>query len=41
MTDFHGRCHCGETEWTATLTEEQQNTILWYVESPFLSIEGR
>lgn len=28
MTDFKGKCHCGNTEWTATLQQDQQAHIL-------------
>lgn len=28
MTDFQGKCHCGNTEWTATLQKDQQAHIL-------------
>ncbi|KAL6702808.1 hypothetical protein ACN47E_000944 [Coniothyrium glycines] len=28
MTDFKGKCHCGQTEWTATLQPDQQAHIL-------------
>jgi hypothetical protein len=31
MTTYNGHCHCGNTEWTAKLTEDQQGHILWYV----------
>jgi len=30
MADFKGKCHCGNTEWTATLQQDQQAHILWY-----------
>jgi hypothetical protein len=33
MTDFKGHCHCGQTEWTATLEKDQQAHILWLVAS--------
>jgi hypothetical protein len=29
MTDFKGHCHCGNTEWTAKLEQDQQAHILW------------
>ncbi|KAJ4364093.1 hypothetical protein N0V83_009548 [Neocucurbitaria cava] len=28
MTEFKGKCHCGETQWTATLQQDQQAHIL-------------
>lgn len=28
MTDFKGRCHCGQTEFTATLQQDQHAHIL-------------
>lgn len=31
MTDFQGKCHCGNTKWTAKLEQDQQSHILWYV----------
>jgi hypothetical protein len=31
MTSFDGKCHCGQTEWTAKLEKEQQGHILWCV----------
>jgi hypothetical protein len=31
MSDFKGHCHCGNTEWTAKLEQDQQSHILWYV----------
>jgi len=31
MTDFSGHCHCKQTEFTATLQQDQQAHILWYV----------
>jgi hypothetical protein len=29
MSSFKGRCHCGETEWSAKLEQDQQKHILW------------
>jgi hypothetical protein len=31
MSSYNGKCHCGQTEWTAELTGDQQGHILWYV----------
>ncbi|KAF2992962.1 hypothetical protein E8E13_000772 [Curvularia kusanoi] len=28
MTDFQGKCHCGNTKWTAKLEQDQQSHIL-------------
>jgi hypothetical protein len=38
MSSYHGKCHCGNTEWTAKLDSEQQGHILWYVSIPTFSL---
>jgi hypothetical protein len=32
MTEYKGRCHCGQVEWTAKVPEAAH--ILWSVECP-------
>jgi hypothetical protein len=31
MTSYNGHCHCGNTEFTVKLGEDQQGHVLWYV----------
>ncbi|KAF2124546.1 hypothetical protein P153DRAFT_370946 [Dothidotthia symphoricarpi CBS 119687] len=33
MTDYKGQCHCGQTEWTATLQSDQQAHILCHCDT--------
>ncbi|KAF1351294.1 Mss4-like protein [Delphinella strobiligena] len=33
MSSFNGVCHCGATEWTATLDKEQQGHILCHCDT--------
>jgi len=33
MTSFDGKCHCGQTEWTAKLEKEQQGHILCHCDT--------
>ncbi|KAL1305681.1 hypothetical protein AAFC00_007274 [Neodothiora populina] len=33
MTSYNGVCHCGQTEWAATLTKEQSGHILCHCDT--------
>ncbi|KAF2010552.1 hypothetical protein BU24DRAFT_60603 [Aaosphaeria arxii CBS 175.79] len=33
MTTYNGKCHCGNTEWTATLEKEQQSHVLCHCDT--------
>ena len=33
MSSFKGHCHCGQTEWTAKLEEDQQKHILCHCDT--------
>ncbi|KAI9821131.1 MAG: hypothetical protein M1827_003865 [Pycnora praestabilis] len=33
MSTYKGRCHCGQTEWTVKLNEEQQGHILCHCDT--------
>lgn len=27
--DYHGKCHCGDVEWTVNLEDDKANHVLW------------
>lgn len=29
MSTYHGKCHCGQTEWEVKLEDDQAKHILW------------
>ncbi|KAF1916456.1 Mss4-like protein [Ampelomyces quisqualis] len=33
MSSFNGKCHCGNTEWTAELNQEEQGHILCHCDT--------
>jgi len=33
MTTYNGKCHCGQTEWTAKLDPEQQGHVLCHCDT--------
>lgn len=35
MSNYQGHCHCGNTQWTASLEKDQQAHVLWYVTSRY------